>query len=65
MKCPPKQLLLQAEALGFQLLRANRHAIWRHSESGRQVVTSVTPSDRRALQNALSTMRRVAALSMA
>ena len=64
MKCPPKQLTIEAEALGFRLLRANRHAVWRHT-SGRQVVTSVTPSDNRALRNALSTMRRIAALNLA
>jgi hypothetical protein len=63
MKCPPKQLTVEAEALGFQLLRANKHAVWKHT-SGQQVVTSVTPSCKRALQNAISNMRRVAASSL-
>lgn len=64
MKCPPKQLTIEAEALGFRLYRCNKHAIWRHT-SGVQVVTAVTPSCNRALRNALSLMRRIAASSLA
>ncbi len=60
MKCPPKQLTEAAEALGFRLLRANKHAVWRHS-NGAQVVTAITPSCYHAMKNALSTMRRAAA----
>lgn len=47
-----------AASLGFELIRARRHAVWRHQLTGAQVITSSTPSDRRALRNIERDLRR-------
>ena len=47
-----------AASLGFELIRARRHAIWRHQLSGVVVITSSTPSDRHAIRNIEREMRR-------
>ncbi len=49
-----------AASLGFELIRARRHAIWRHQQTGAVVVTASTPSDRQALRNIERDLRRSA-----
>jgi hypothetical protein len=47
-----------ARALGFELIRTQRHQIWRHP-SGAQVSTASTPRDRDgALRSAARDFRR-------
>lgn len=43
---------------GYVLVRENRHAVWRHPHTKRQVVTAGTPSDYRALANIRQLLRR-------
>jgi hypothetical protein len=47
-----------AASLGFELIRARRHAVWRHQLTGALVITSSTPSDRQALRNIERDLRR-------
>lgn len=35
----------------FVLIRTGKHRIYRHKVTGKLLVTSITPSDHRALQN--------------
>lgn len=39
------------EAHNYELVRKNKHLIWRHRVTHRRVVTSVSASDHRALAN--------------
>lgn len=43
---------------GYVLVRQNRHAVWRHPQTKRQVVTALTASDRRAMDNLRQFLRR-------
>lgn len=43
---------------GYVLVRQNRHAVWRHPQTKRQVVTAQTPSDYRNLANVRQLLRR-------
>jgi len=43
---------------GYQLVRKNRHAVWRHARTGSQIVTPVSGSDWRGLKNLLSYLKR-------
>lgn len=42
----------------YALVRAKRHAIWRHRVTGHQLVTSITPSDHRAMANIIAKAAR-------
>jgi predicted RNA binding protein YcfA (HicA-like mRNA interferase family) len=46
-----------AAEFGFALHRTGKHLIWRHP-CGAQVVTPITPSDRRSLQNMRGNFKR-------
>lgn len=63
MKCPDRELTRAAQDRGFSLHRMSSHAVWRHP-SGVQVVTSRTPSDHRALRNAIRDMDRALAAAL-
>lgn len=45
-----KELVALMESHGFYLVRKTRHMVWKRPD-GAMVTTSLTPSDRRALQN--------------
>jgi hypothetical protein len=49
-----------AASLGFELIRARRHSVWKHQHSGAVVVTASTPSDRQPLRNIERDLRRSA-----
>jgi predicted RNA binding protein YcfA (HicA-like mRNA interferase family) len=45
---------------GYVLVRQNRHSVWRHTSTGQQIVTAITPSDWREVRNVLSCVKRLA-----
>lgn len=45
-----KRIVALAQSYDFKLIRQNKHLVFRH-ESGAQVVTSSSCTDRRALKN--------------
>ena len=49
-------------ALGFSLVRRNKHLVWRNA-AGVTVVTSATPGDDRARRNAVKVAQRVLRLA--
>jgi hypothetical protein len=53
-----KDLARLMRARGYILVRANRHCVWEHPTSGARVTTAVSPSDRRALDNARTSIRK-------
>src|SRR5713226_5321464 len=55
---PQDQLMELLEKYNFDLVRQRKHRIFRNPD-GLTFVTASTPSDRKAPQNALSTLRRI------
>jgi predicted RNA binding protein YcfA (HicA-like mRNA interferase family) len=53
-----RALLQHLRAHGFQLIRQHKHLVFRHTASGRNFVTSKTPSDRFAENNVRAELRR-------
>jgi predicted RNA binding protein YcfA (HicA-like mRNA interferase family) len=54
-----KQLITEMTALGYTIHRdSGKHLIWRHPDAATLVTTSRTPSDHRAVKNALSDAKR-------
>lgn len=49
----------ELRALGFELVRAKRHRVYRHPGGG-QVVAAATPSDPRSERNTIAQARRIA-----
>lgn len=58
MRKKDRALIALMHTHGYRLVRQNRHAIWRHSRTHHQIVTSLTTSDRRALLNIRAFLRR-------
>lgn len=52
-----------AESLGYELVRADRHLVFRLPETDVQVVVSATASDHRSKQNAMAMLRRKARMA--
>lgn len=53
-----KRIVELAKSYGFTLLRQKRHFIFKHS-SGKIITTSRTASDKRALKNIESTIKKL------
>jgi|GEM_PF-2037806 len=58
MRQQNRALLTLMRQHGYVLIRESRHAVWRHSITKRQIVTSLTASDRRVLANIRAQVRR-------
>ena len=58
-----KEMEALATSYGYTLKRSGNHLIWIHSITSKVVVTPKTASDRRALKNAESTLRKNAIIS--
>lgn len=53
------QLRKEVQALGFTIVRANRHIVWHHPTGG-VMVTAASIGEGRAYANALARARRIA-----
>lgn len=54
-----KQLITELSALGYTIHRdSGKHLVWRHPDAATLVTTSRTPSDHRAVKNALADAKR-------
>ncbi len=56
-----KQLVKEIERAGWHCIRDHKHLVWGCPCGRHLLTTSKTPSDPRAVKNALSTLRRLSA----